>query len=126
MRTSPSSSGGMGHGGYGYGQRVLGLMGREGQCAEHLGTIAESSGDDLDVVGCSGDGEAADRLAHRLEDQIPGRGHLPTDDDEVWVEVVAEVRDGAAGDAAGVGDRALAAGVTGERALEQLGHGDRA
>src|SRR3954453_15221920 len=115
MRTSPSSCGGMGHGGYGYGQRVLGLMGRKGQCAEHLGTIAEGSGDDLDVVGRGGDGEAADRVAHRLEDQLPGRRHLATDDDEIWVEVVAQVRDGASGHAARVGDRALAPRVAVER-----------
>src|SRR3954453_10539134 len=92
-------------------QRVVGLMARESQGAEHLGAFAEDSRRDPDVFRGRRYREATYRLAHWVEQQIAGGGEVAADDDEVRVYEVAQVGDRAADDAPGVVDHALRAGV---------------
>ena len=89
----------------------VGLVAGEGERAEQLGAVAERRRRRSRRPRRRPGSRSADRLAHRLEQQVAGGAEIAADDDQVRVEVVAEVGHGAADDAAGVGDDALAAGV---------------
>ena len=83
----------------------------QGDRAEHLGAVAERSGQDRDVVGRGADGAAAQGGGERVEQQVARGGEVAADDDPLRVEQVAERRDGAADGGAGVADRPRAARV---------------
>ena len=96
-----------------------GVLEHERNRAEHLGPLPELAEDDLHVLGGARDGAAPHRFSERLEQHVAGGGHAAADDDPLGVEQVAEVGDRGADVAAGVGERAPAAGVAVDGARQQ-------
>src|SRR3954447_26204005 len=87
--------------------------------AQHLGALAQRTLQDLHVIGRRADRAAPQRLAQRPEQQLARGPQIAADDDLLGVEPVAQRGHRCADRAAGVDDRARAAGV----ALQREAHG---
>src|SRR2546421_7215376 len=88
--------------------------------AEQLGSIAERSRNDLNVLAGRWNDPMADRIAHRRQQHLAARTNAAANDDPLWIDKVAEVCKGTADVAARVADRALAPGVAVCRPLENV------
>src|SRR5215210_5792420 len=94
-------------------QRVvaLGLRQHERDGAEHLGAVAERTGDDGGRLRGRGERGPFQRLAHAVEQQLARVREVAAHDQQLRVEHVHEHRGGLADRAPGVGDHAPAAEV---------------